>query len=207
MCIRDSFKGADQSEYVVYEQKDYGEGTYYFFSTGALFTNAYLKEAEHARLLWDMVSYEKPQKVWFVFSSDLSFWGLIWEHASYAVICLLLLLILWVWHSWSRFGPLFQTIDASENRVSEHLAATGYFFRRHGAHRLVIEKIQDDLLIKIARKVNLPVNASREEVIRACEKMHALTENELQLFTKPYPEKAREQVEYLQELQKLQSEL
>lgn len=184
---------------------DYGEGRIHMWSTVAPFTNDHLQKEEHATLLWDLIQLSEPKRVWFVHSSQLSFWKLLWEKGSYAIMTLTLLLFLWIWASTQRFGPMFKTIHATKNTLSDHLTASGYFFTKHKADALIIEAVKEKIYVKLARLANLPINTPAEDIISASEKQELLNSTQLNLLRNPLPEKKVAQLLYISELQNLSS--
>lgn len=186
---------------------DWGEGRIHMWSTVAPFTNDHLMKEEHATLLWDLVQLGEPKRVWFVHSSQLSFMKLLWEKGAFALVTLALLLFLWIWASTQRFGPMFKTINATKNTLSDHLTASGYFFTKHKADALIIEAVKEKLYMKLARQANLPINAPAETIISVCETKALLNNTQLDLLKNPLPEKKAAQLLYISELQTLSSTL
>lgn len=186
---------------------EYGEGRVIIWSTAEPFTNDGLQKKEHATMLWDMIQYAEAEKVWFVHSSKLSFWKLLWEYGAYAIITLALLLFLWLWASTRRLGPLFKTVDNIGNTLSEHLHVSGSFFTKHRADALIIEEVKKKLFLKLARKTNLPINSDPEAILQACEKHSLLPTEQLTLLRSPLPKNKKEHLLYLSTIQQLYKSL
>lgn len=202
---------ADENEQYLCLDYPYGEGYLSIWTSAAPFTNKRLMEAEHASLLWDLVRETKPQEVWFVYSSDVSFWKLIWKHGSYALITLGLLLLVYLWAVVRRFGPVFNTINQTQNTLDEHLTATGAFYTKHRADAIILADLRTEQLKKLARKLALPLNATQNEILTACERSEIITPEHraryIKLFSASYPESKNERFHYLQELQSLSKTL
>ena len=202
----DGYEDAEEDGFVSLDF-DHGEGKAQVWTTSAPFTNAFLKKEEHASLLWDLVKDNKTERVWFVHSSQISFWKLLWEKGKYALIPLALLLIFWIWTSFQRFGPLFQTVNATENTLEEHLTASGYFFSRHKADTLILDQLKQSMYLKLSRKVNLPINTPMNDLLNVCKAQDVLTPEQLSLFTEPYPNKNKETLLYLKNIKSLSQDL
>ena len=198
-------ESSSDKTYYLFENYDHGEGCVHIIASGSLFTNTHLNKAEHATLLWDLVRYHQPSEVQFIFSSQIPFLALLWERFSYAIIALALLLIIWIWFSAKRFGPLFNTVNNSQNKLDEHLTATGYFFTKHHADELIINQAREELRIKLARQVNLPLNSELYQILHTCQQNGILTPQQCELMSSPVPEKAKNRITFLQNLQKLKS--
>lgn len=202
----DGFESAEEDGFISLDF-DHGEGLIEVWTTSAPFTNKSLQEEEHAALLWDLVKGSETERVWFVHSSQISFWKLLWEKGRYALIPLMLLLIFWIWTSIQRFGPLFQTENSTENTLEEHLTASGYFFSQHKADTLILDELKQSMYLKLCRKVNLPINTPASELLDNCKRQGVLTPMQLSLFTEPYPEKNKERLPYLKKIQSLNQDL
>ena len=199
----DGGAGSDE-DYFQFDGYEYGDGYIHVISTGVMFTNKYLNKAQHATLLWDMIDYHSPNEVQFIYSNlSPSFLQLIWKYFPYATISLAFLLTIWIWYSAKRFGPLFQTINLSQNKLDDHLTATGYFFTKHKADGVIIYDVQNELRTSLARRVNLPINADYGEILSTCQTQGILSPEEVSILRQPLPENAKERIAYLQQLQKI----
>ena len=193
----------DDSEFYTLSSYEHGAGHVHIISTALPFTNLYLNRAEHATLLWDLVSWHEPSEVQFAFSSDQSFWALLASRFPHALWSLAFLLTLWLWSRVKRFGPLFQTIDTSRNNLVEHLTATGYFFTKHRADTLIVDQLRSQIRESLARKVNLPLNTDLAQVLYECQEQEVLPPEDIHILNNPLPDTPKEQLAYLQHLQKL----
>jgi len=174
-------------------------------ASAAPFLNDSLRNAEHATLLWDFVKKQEVERVWFVYSSDISFWTLLWDYGSLALLSLGVLVGIWVWYVVPRFGPQFVTVSSEENKLESHLVVTGDFYTRHAADQLVIDQVIEGLTKTLARRVHLPINTPLAEILERCDDV--LTPQQRTILTTPVPRDGKERVSYLHELQQLQSTL
>ena len=112
------------------------------------FDNYWLNEADHARLLLDVVAgYVVPGKVWFVFQMSFPpLWKVILDAAPYLLSTLLLVLVFWLWSRIPRFGPLVEARPDSRRSIVEHVAAAGRFgWRYDGTAALVDDTVRATL--------------------------------------------------------------
>ena len=145
---------------------DYGDGSLTVFGSAELFTNRSIGKAEHASLLWEVLSDGKNETVWLIHSTRLSFFGLLWQKASYAVTLLLISVTLLIWWASRGFGPKFVRGTNPTARLDEHLEASGSFFRKHNAEVEVIRHQREKILRRLARVTNEPLNLSLNDLIQ-----------------------------------------
>lgn len=182
---------------------DYGEGTLTVLGSAQLFDNKHLGKAEHAKLLWDLLSFGAEEQVWFIHSTRLSFFKLLWQRAPQAVLLLLVTLALLVWWAARGFGPKFVRGTNPSARLDEHLEASGSFFLKHKAEGLVVVRLKERLLRKLARATNLPINASEEELLAAASKQEILNATESEALTaEPQPKTLLGTLQTLKNLEK-----
>lgn len=106
-----------------------GEGRLTVLMDARIFRNRWIAEKEHANLLLallDSTEYDGP--VGFMRGSGLSLWGLLGEHLWPVLLGLAVLIGLWLWKNFSRFGPMESASLSSTLRGYEHhLEALGDF--------------------------------------------------------------------------------
>jgi hypothetical protein len=110
-----------------------GIGHVTVIASGEIFTNALIDEADHARLLLDVVAgHLEPGKVWLVFQSSFpSLAAVIWGRAPLLVSSLALLLCIWLWSAMPRFGPKLEPAAEDRRSIGEHINAAGAFTWRY----------------------------------------------------------------------------
>jgi len=112
------------------------------------FDNYRLNEADHARLLLDVVAgYVVPGNVWFVFQMSFPpLWKVILDAAPYLLLTLALMLVFWLWSRMPRFGPLIEARQDSRRSIGEHVEAAGRFgWRYDGAAALIDDTVRATL--------------------------------------------------------------
>ena len=118
-----------------------GNGYVTAVASAAYFTNDLIDDADHARLLLDVVAgYLDPGKVWLIFHASFPSLGeLIWQAAPYLVTSLAALFGLWLWATMPRFGP--RVLPDSEDRrsINEHVSAAGAFTWRNAGSEALLE--------------------------------------------------------------------
>jgi|GEM_PF-7044629 len=195
---------SEEEDYSIINGYEYGDGYLHIVSSGSIFTNKFLNKEQHATLLWDLVKFHEPSEVQFIYTSELSFFKLLWEKFAVAIVALAVLITFWLWYSAKRFGPLFKTVELNQNKLDDHLTATGYFFTKHKADDLIIDQILDNLRAKLARKVNLPINTEYPEILQECKNKEVLTAEEIKILSMTIPNNEKDRLHYLKQLQKIQ---
>ena len=113
----------------VFASAEVGDGRMTVLTDGRLFRNRWIGENDHAALLDALIeSTEYEGTVGFMRGSALSLWGLLRDHLWPVLIGLGAWLLLWLWKSLTRFGPVESAAVTSELRGYEHhLEALGDF--------------------------------------------------------------------------------
>lgn len=162
---------------------NYGEGDLTILGSAQLFDNQHLGKAEHATLLWDLLDMGQNEQVWFIHSTRLSFFKLLWQRAPQFVLLLLVTLALLVWWAARGFGPKFIRGTNPSAKLDEHLEASGAFFLKHKAEGLVIFQLRERLFRQLARATNQPINLSAGELIIAAKEQDVLKVEEQEALT------------------------
>ena len=179
----------DESEAGSMLRYTYGDGYLTVLVTGEPFRNRNLAKAEHASILWDILSVGDGDAVWFVHSTRVSFFKLLWEQASGALTLLLVTLVLLIWWAARGFGPRFVRGEDPAAQLDEHLEASGAFFMKHRAEGEVIENLRAKLFRRLARATNLPFNLPRPELAMRGREMGVLSMKESTALTERSTEK------------------
>lgn len=119
---------------------DRGQGWVAVFADLDLFSNPRIGEAEHASFLWSLGTVAgQPAGAALVYGVDRpSLGSLIWKHGWAAVVSLSLLVGVWVWSRWVRFGPVLPEPPRERRSLLEHIRATAdYLWRQEEVGRLV----------------------------------------------------------------------
>jgi hypothetical protein len=113
----------------VFASRVFGGGRISVVTDAKLFRSRWIGDAEHAALLAALVEGSPNEgTVLFVRGSGVSLWGLLARYLWPVLIGLAVLLAVWLWKSFSRFGPLEAVATASPLRgYDHHLEALGDF--------------------------------------------------------------------------------
>ncbi len=135
---RENFKVDASSTYAVSKGKGknsvfattgLGEGRITVLTDGRIFRNRWIAENDHAALLSALIDESEYEgRVGFMRGTGLSFWSLLREYLTPVLLGFAAWLILWLWKSLSRFGPLESATPPSLLRgYGHHLEALGHF--------------------------------------------------------------------------------
>lgn len=106
-----------------------GQGRISVLTDARIFRNRWIGDKDHAALLDGLVRITDYQgNIGFVRGSAVSLWGMLSMHLWPVLIGLAVLIILWLWKNFARFGPVEAVAGASVLRGYEHhLEALGDF--------------------------------------------------------------------------------
>lgn len=124
---------------IVAARRPWGSGFVTVVSSVQFFSNRQLDEADHARLLLDVVAgYIEPGKVWLIYDASFApLWLLIWNNAAYAVLGGAGLLLIALWAAMPVFGPTIYSDKPVRRSIVEHIRAAGTFvWKQHGSKDL-----------------------------------------------------------------------
>lgn len=112
-------------------QYEVGDGLVTVLADNTFLTNREIDDEDHALALALLVGLEPEGKVWLVHDVVMpSLLELAWQHASYALVALLAVVLLWLWKLGARLGPLLPPLHAPRRDISEHLAASANYLWR-----------------------------------------------------------------------------
>ncbi len=183
-----------------------GEGRITVITDGRIFRNRWIADNDHAALLAALIeASEYEGRVGFMRGAGLSLWSLLREHLTPVLLGLAAWLVLWLWKSLSRFGPLESATPPEQRGYDQQLEALGHFHWKldHAAallrplreqvsesgHRacLAAGRSADDLRIFLAERAGLPpvrVSLALSETIPADSAAFTRTTADLQLLLK-----------------------
>ncbi|MBT8101245.1 MAG: hypothetical protein KJO82_15930 [Gammaproteobacteria bacterium] len=124
---------------IVAARRTWGSGFVTVVSSVRFFSNGRLEDADHARLLLDVVAgYIEPGKVWLIYDASFApLWQLIWNNAPFAVIGGTALLLIALWAAMPLFGPILFSDKPVRRSIIEHIRAAGTFvWKQHGSKDL-----------------------------------------------------------------------
>ena len=91
--------------------------------------------------------------VWIFYEGEWpGLFALLRQHAAPALIGAGALLLLWLWRSFARFGPLLPAREAARRSWLEHLEAAGRFHWRQNRGAALLATLRDELGRELARK-------------------------------------------------------
>jgi hypothetical protein len=105
----------------------HGTGRVTLISHARPLRNRFLADQDHGLLLTTLAGPGSVHAL-FVVGLEGSFWQLLWERAWRPIIALVLLIVLWLWMSLPRFGPVRHVTLHTTKRFSDHLTTLGSFF-------------------------------------------------------------------------------
>ena len=108
---------------------------------------------DHAEFLWRIAQVDQGTPSVFFFSDPrkLSLAEWLRTNAWPAVAGSALLLLVWLWHTVPRFGPIAPDPERARRRLLDHLRASGRFLWAHGGSQLLVDSAREACLRRIAR--------------------------------------------------------
>ncbi|MEO7098151.1 MAG: DUF4350 domain-containing protein [Luteolibacter sp.] len=113
----------------VFASVESGEGRVTVITDGRIFRNRWISDKDHAALLDRLVRVtDFKGNIVFIRGSGLSLWAMLGKHLWPVLIGLGLLILLWLWKSFTRFGPIETSVEPAVLRgYDHHLEALGDF--------------------------------------------------------------------------------
>jgi len=120
---------ADHGRPGVFATVTSGDGRVTVVTDGRIFRNRWIGDKDHAALLDALVRVTDYEgNVAFMRGSSISLWDLLGKHLWPVLIGLGLLVVLWLWKNFTRFGPIEDAAGPSTLRgYDHHLEALGDF--------------------------------------------------------------------------------
>ena len=134
-----------------------GKGQLTVLSTTDIFTNDYIDQYDHARLLLALVqpsgsnntSFRNDSladNVWLVAVDDMpSLWHWLWQNAAYVMASLSLLFLLWLWRAPLRFGPVLDDRAVARRKLLEHIEASAWYRWHYKQLPRLVASVQEDI--------------------------------------------------------------
>jgi len=138
---------------IVVARRAFNDG-YITAIAGPYLHNSLLGEADHGRLLLDVVAGSlAPGKVWLFYDEAFpALWQLIASNAPYVVGAAAVLLLLWLWAVIPRFGPGVAEMPDTRRSIIEHIDATAAFSWRHRSDDVLMKSAVEELLQAAERR-------------------------------------------------------
>ena len=124
-----------------------GAGLVTVLSDHTFATNAYIDEYDNAAFLWHLVSLNQGRHVWLVRGADApSLWDYLRERAWMVMASMAILIVVVIWSSCRRFGPLIPNEPLRRRRLLEHIEASGRFLWRYRQSEELLHAVQASLM-------------------------------------------------------------
>lgn len=135
------------------------KGLGYISLTGSLsfMGNTMIGEKDNVALFWYLTTLGgRKGDVWFVLRNEAeSFWEILFRYSWMFFISLLLFIILFIWKSSMRFGPLITITDTVRRSLIEHVFACGKFLWNKKLGPALLEALKQAVKYKIKTKLPL----------------------------------------------------
>ncbi|MDP2228137.1 MAG: DUF4350 domain-containing protein [Moraxellaceae bacterium] len=116
-------------------------------------SNRHIGTNDHAALFWRLVDAEPGHDVMLVHGADQpSLLSLLMESAAPLLLAVAVFVVVWLWQSAQRFGPLTERAPPVRRRLSEHLEAAGRHLYRLGRSDLLLDASRQRLLADVQRR-------------------------------------------------------
>ncbi|MGH8390463.1 MAG: DUF4350 domain-containing protein [Pseudomonas sp.] len=131
-------------------QLNHGLGSIIVVTDADLWKTPAIDQYDNAWLLWYLTA---DTDVTLLFNTDHdNLWTLLLRYFSQALVALIALIGLGLWHVGMRHGPLQEPAPKARRQLLEHLRASADFMlRRNGQHSL-LQALQQDILRRIRRR-------------------------------------------------------
>jgi len=135
----------DRAEYRYYSV-DYGDGRLTFLTDASPIRNRYIAYADHAQLLMGLLGMSKAEgAVAFSNGAGDTLFSLIWKYFKIAIFSFLLLIILWLWKSLPRFGPVQDIPDIQMREFSSQVRGVGRFLWRNKRNEAMLTSLRNTI--------------------------------------------------------------
>lgn len=128
-------------------------GQVYITVNNHIWWNENIACLDNAYLLLKIIN--RDGKVWFVQNMESpALSEAAWQFAPAVVIGLTIALLLWLWFTSRRFGPVFPERDLSRRSFAEHLRAHARFLWRKQAHQRMLNSLRHSVFALLSRKIS-----------------------------------------------------
>lgn len=125
-------------------QLPYGVGTITVVTDADLWKTPAIAQHDNAWLLW-YLSADTAVTLLYNTEHD-GVLKLLWRYFPQAIVALLALTGLWLWHVGVRHGPVQAPAPSGRRQLMEHLRASADFILRHNGQQTLLQALQQDVL-------------------------------------------------------------
>ncbi|ANI56279.1 DUF4350 domain-containing protein [Pseudomonas sp. DR 5-09] len=125
-------------------QLAFGLGTITVITDADLWKTPAIAQHDNAWLLW-YLSADTAVTLLFNTEHD-SLPALLWRYFPQAIVALIALIGLWLWHVGVRHGPVQAPAPSGRRQLMEHLRASADFILRHNGQQTLLQALQQDVL-------------------------------------------------------------
>ncbi|MGP6431230.1 MULTISPECIES: DUF4350 domain-containing protein [unclassified Pseudomonas] len=125
-------------------QLAFGLGTITVVTDADLWKTPAITQHDNAWLLW-YLSADTAVTLLYNTEHD-GLLTLLWRYFPQAIVALLALIGLWLWHVGVRHGPLQAPAPSGRRQLMEHLRASADFILRHNGQQTLLQALQQDVL-------------------------------------------------------------
>ncbi|MCU0089641.1 DUF4350 domain-containing protein [Pseudomonas koreensis] len=125
-------------------QLAFGLGTITVVTDADLWKTPAIAQHDNAWLLW-YLSADTAVTLLYNTEHD-GLLTLLWRYFPQAIVALLALIGLWLWHVGVRHGPVQAPAPSGRRQLMEHLRASADFILRHNGQQTLLQALQQDVL-------------------------------------------------------------
>jgi hypothetical protein len=158
------------------------------------FTNRAIGAHDNAELLWQVLRLAPSNQKVLVLRAPLSAPILQWlqDHAIETIIAGLALLVLWLWRTAVRFGPIQPRNEPDRRQLLEHIRACGRFRWSNGARVSLLGAAREICQSRVAKLQPRLVLLSKEQRYRELSAQLGIGTNEIAYAFEGLPNVARD---------------
>lgn len=125
-------------------QLPYGNGSITVVTDADLWKTPAIAQHDNAWLLWYLSADTAVTLLYNTEHDGLP--TLLWRYFPQAIVALLVLIGLWLWHVGMRHGPVQKPVPIGRRQLMEHLRASAEFISRHNGQHSLLQALQQDVL-------------------------------------------------------------
>lgn len=192
---------------VVLTYHEVDDGYVYVTVDNQIWTNSRIQCFDHAYVLWQLINPEG--KVWFVMNQESpSLTAMIWTASPAAVTAALLSLLLWLWKSGVRLGPVYRPKKIERRSFAEHIHANAVFLWRHQRPQILVDQLKKDILLRVGRRIRHFDSLDDSEQLDHLEQLTGLDRTEIhRAFFQPLEKYKQDFVVVCKTLKKIKEKL